>query len=104
MASGICCPSKETSFSLCWIKNGQLLVDVLKEEIGQCAKKFSIDNESSQREGADLLYEIIIQIWSLETGQLSRLAADIACDEIRYAVQWITMYSLATPLFFEKPG
>lgn len=78
--------SPPASASPCWLREGTLLVDTLKAEIGRCTQQLSAEEEDGgrQREGADLLYRIIMDIWGLETGQVSRTAADIACDEIRY--------------------
>ena len=68
----------------CWLKDGQLLEDTLKAVVGRCAELLSFaEDEAQQRKGAELLYKTIMDIWSLETGQISRRAADIACDEIR---------------------
>lgn len=68
-----------------WARDGKLLEDTLKAEIGLSAEKLSAEgDEAKWREGAELLYCTMTNIWGLETGELSRGAADIACDEIRY--------------------
>lgn len=69
----------------CWLKDGVLQADTLKAEIGRCTAQLSAGEKDGgrQQEGADLLYETVMDIWGLETGQVSRAAADIACDEIR---------------------
>lgn len=87
IAQTACSPSSPpASVSPCWLRGGTLQVDTLKAEIGRCTEQLSAAEEDGgrQREGADLLYTIIMDIWGLETGQVSRTAADIACDEIRY--------------------
>ena len=67
-----------------WLLNGKLQADTLKAEIAQCASGLSAkEDEARQSQGAELLYKTVTDIWRLETGQLSRSAADVACDEIR---------------------
>lgn len=78
-------PVSDAAASPCWLREGTLVVDRLKAEIGRCTEQLSAEEDGErQREGADLLYRIIMDIWGLETGQVSRTAADVACDEIRY--------------------
>ena len=68
-----------------WLRDGELLTSEFKAEIGRCAEKLERnEDEERQTEGAEELYAIMMDIWGLETGELSRRAADIACDEIRY--------------------
>ena len=68
----------------CWLRDGKLQPERLKAEIAQCTENLSTEeDEAQQGEGAELLYKTIMNIWGLETGQLSRSAADLACDEIR---------------------
>jgi hypothetical protein len=67
-----------------WLKDGELLVSELKTEIGLCAENLSAEGDGAkQAEGAGRLYDIMMEIWGLEAGEVSRRAADIACDEIR---------------------
>ena len=67
-----------------WLKDGELLVSELKTEIGLCAENLSAEgDEAKQADGAERLYDIMMEIWGLEAGEVARRAADIACDEIR---------------------
>ena len=69
-----------------WLRDGRLLEDELKDEIGRCTEKLSAEpegDETRQAEGAEQLFSTMMHIWGLETGEISRRAADIACDEIR---------------------
>lgn len=79
-----------------WLKDGKLLEDELKAEIGQCSEKLLAEgSEAQQTDGADQLYNTMMLIWGLETGELSRSAADIACDEIRYTTKSLSVNVLA---------
>ena len=67
-----------------WLRDGELLIEELKSQLGLCAEKLSAEgDEARQGEGAKMLYDLIMEIWGLETGEISRRAADFACDEIR---------------------
>jgi len=65
-----------------WIKDGSLVVEVLRSEVACCAEKLKLDTITSQLEGAEQLFKLIMCVWSLET-HLARDAADLVCDEIR---------------------
>jgi len=65
-----------------WIKDGSLVVEVLKSEVTCCTDKLRADAVISQQEGAKQLFALILSVWSLET-HLARDAADLVCDEIR---------------------
>ena len=76
-------PTRTTAVSS-WVQDGQLLEECLKAKIGLCTKKLSTEGDEGQwGEGAELLHSTMMDIWGLETGELSRGAADLACDEIR---------------------
>ena len=76
---------KSPTGSPLWLRDGELLESELKAEIERCTERLSAEgDEARQAEGADRLYSVVMEIWGLETGELSRRAADIACDEIRY--------------------
>ncbi len=66
-----------------WVNGGELCTEALKAEVCACAKKlFPSSPPSSQREGGDQLYQLIMTVWALETS-IARDAADIVCDDIR---------------------
>lgn len=65
-----------------WIKDGSLVVEVLRSEVTCCTDKLRADTVISQQQGAEQLFALIMSVWSLET-HLARDAADLVCDEIR---------------------
>lgn len=65
-----------------WIKDGSLVVEVLRSEVASCTDKLRTDTVISQQEGAEQLFALILSVWSLDT-HLARDAADLVCDEIR---------------------
>lgn len=66
-----------------WIKNKAIVTEVLRSEVTLCKEKLMSDSVATQCEGAGQLYQLIMYIWSMEAGHLSRDAADLVCDEIR---------------------
>ena len=73
----------QSSRSPKWIKNNAVSTEVLRSEVASCKEQLTSSSVATQCEGARQLYQLIMSIWSMEAGQLSRDAADLVCDEIR---------------------
>ena len=65
-----------------WAKGGDLKLSVLKVEIENFLKLLRQKSNVQKKEGADGLYLLITQAWSLDT-RIARDAADFICEHIR---------------------
>ena len=77
-------PSKAGTQLPAWVKGGVVCTETLRAEVASCAAKLSPSSSpSTQQEGADQLYHLIMLVWAQDT-HIARDAADLVCDDIRY--------------------
>ena len=66
-----------------WLNGDSVSKAVLQQEVERCREKIMTTSTDSQREGVEELYALTTCIWSQQTGQVVRTAADFVCCELR---------------------
>ena len=67
----------------CWVKNGELDTEKLKQVVSGQVKKLSASRSLGvRREGVDAFLSLVKRVWTLET-HVARDSADLIANELR---------------------